>query len=631
MCGIAGIVTRAPATEKRLRAMAEALAHRGPDGEGVRRFSPASGDGTGWWAGLVHRRLAVFDPSPAGAQPMISRSRRSVMLLNGEIYDHRELRRRLPGFPWRTQTDTEVLLELFEAEGPAVFSRVNGMFAAAIWEPGEARLWLVRDRLGVKPLFYRVAPEGVAFASELRALLAGVDAPRRLDRSALSAWLDFGFAPAPRTLVQGVAKLAPGCWLSWQDGTARVRRWWSLPGPAQALAPGWREGLYARVVDAVRLQLRSDVPVGSFLSGGIDSTLVAALAMRERRGLDTFSARFPELPHLDEGRFARAAARSLGTRHHEVPIRGDAAARQAPELLGRLDEPIADSSLLAVSLLARAARERVTVVLSGDGADELFGGYRRYRAARWLGRWHRLPEPLRTRVAARLLRRLPEDRSTRLGELGRRARKLLEVDGLGEAERVFALGRLFRAHEKRRLAPTLVPELDVGFACFRALRDRLGGADALDAQLRVDLCLGLPDDMLVKVDRASMAHGLEVRVPFLDHRVVEHALAVPASCKLRGRHAKPVLVDVFAARLPRVVRRRAKAGFDAPVGEWMRGPLRELVHDTLAAERLRRTDWLDPVAVASLQREHAERRADHAWRLWGLVALCDWTARHAVS
>ncbi len=628
MCGIAGIVARGAVEEASLRGMAAALAHRGPDGEGIVRPPAAAGD---WRAGLVHRRLAVFDPTPAGAQPMASRSGRTWIVLNGEIFNHPELRRRLAGFPWRTRTDTEVLLELFEAQGPEAFRQANGIFAAAFWEPEPGRLTLVRDRLGVKPLFHRNGPRGMAFASELAVLLVDPRAERHLDRAALSAYLDFGFAPSPRTLVRGIAKLQPGTLLVWERGRARIERWWSLPAPEQAGPRGWREGLYAKLVDAVRLQLRSDVPVGSFLSGGLDSTLVTALAVRERGSLDTFSARFPECPRLDEGDYARRAARFLGTRHHEVAIRGDEVRRSAPALVARLDEPLADSSLLPVSLLARAARERVTVVLAGDGADELFAGYRRYRAEHWLARWQRLPAPLRQRVVGPLLRRLGEDRASRLGELGRRARKLLEAEGLSEPGRAFALGCLFRAVEKQALVPGLDGDGEAGFAHFCELRARLGGRDGLDARLRVDLCLGLPDDMLVKVDRGSMAHGLEVRVPFLDHRVVEHAVRLPSLRKQRGGRGKLALLDVFGPRLPAAVRRRAKAGFDAPVGGWIRGALGEFVADTLAPERLRRTGWLDSAAVSRLVQEHARRRADHAWRIWSLVVLTDWGTRHRVA
>lgn len=631
MCGIAGIVGRGGVSELSLRAMAKALAHRGPDGEGTWRIEP--GPGRPFGVGLAHRRLAVLDPRDAGAQPMRSRSGRSAIVLNGEIYNHRELRRRLPGFPWRTGTDTEALVELWEREGEALLPALSGIFAFAVVDTASRSLHLVRDRLGVKPLFWRSAPGGgLAFASELRAVLAAPGAPPRLDARAVSEYLDFGFVPAPATIVDGVEKLPPGFLLEWRDGRARPRPWWTLP-EAEAAPPaaGWREGLWQRLVDAVRIQLRSDVPVGTFLSGGVDSTLVTALAVREAGALPSFSVRFPETPALDEGPIAAAVARRLGTRHREVTVLARDVGEAGPGLLTSIDEPFADSSLVPMHFLSRASRSDITVALAGDGADELFAGYRRYRAARWLRRLDRMPGALRRRVVAPLVARLPEERTTRRGELGRRARKLLAAAALPPAAQALALARIVSAAEKLRLAPGLAPVAEASLERLLAVREAAGGRDELDVRLRVDLALGLPDDMLAKVDRASMAHGLEVRVPFLDHRLVEHVAALPSSLKLRRGVGKAALLDVFHATLPRVVRRRAKAGFDAPVGAWLRGPLRTLLRDALAPGALADGGLLDAGAVAALVREHETGVADHAWKLWSLLVLADWTRRHGVA
>jgi asparagine synthase (glutamine-hydrolysing) len=627
VCGIAGVLRRGGVDPAWLVAMSDALAHRGPDGQGTRCLDPIEFGGDRWQAGFAHRRLAIFDPTPAGAQPMTSRSGRTTLVLNGEIYNHPELRRRLPSFPWRTSTDAEVFLELFERHGPAMLNRVHGMFAFAVYRRDDGRLWLGRDRLGIKPLFYRLDKDGLIFASELRAMTAGPPFPRRVDPAAMSAYLDFGFVPAPMTALEGVAKLPPGHLLEWCDGDARERRWWSLPAPAEKVPDGWREDLYARLVQAVRLHLRSDVPVGCFLSGGVDSTLLAALALRERGQLTTFSVGFPEAPALDETRFARAAARALGTDHVELAITGPEIRREAPSILSAMDEPLADSSLLPTHLLARAARARVTVAVAGDGADELFAGYRRYSADRWLARWRWLPAVARRRLLAPLLGRLREDRSRPLGELVRRVHRVIDLDGLPEAERAFALMRIFSAAEKESVAPQLRAHEDVGRSLLSALRTREGGADELDAQLRMDLCLGLPDDMLVKVDRASMAHGLEVRVPFLDHRVVEHAAALPTALK-RGRGSgKAALLEVFGASLPAATRRRRKRGFDAPLTTWLRGPLRELMRDTLAPSQLARTAHVDAEAVERMMNAHERGEVDCASRLFGLMAWVGWAGR----
>jgi asparagine synthase (glutamine-hydrolysing) len=317
----------------------------------------------------------------------------------------------------------------------------------------------------------------------------------------------------------------------------------------------------------------------------------------------------------------------LGTRHRSVPMRSEDIASQGPGILSGIDEPFADSSLLPVHLLSRAAREHVTVALAGDGADELFAGYRRYSADRWLGRWRRLPPVLRHGVLEPILRRIPEDRSARLGDMARRARKVLAADGLDDAARQFAMARIFAAAEKLRLAPGLADHVDSGYARLCTERDRQGGRDPLDHQLRVDLALGLPDDMLTKVDRASMAHGLEVRVPYLDHRLVEHVVRLPSRLKRQGGRSKVALLDVFGASIPRAVRRRPKLGFDAPLSAWLRGPLRGLVRDTLAPTVLRRAGLLDPVPVDALVTSHERGEADHAWRIWSLVVLCDWSNR----
>ena len=637
MCGIAGAVRRGGIAPPVLRDMAHALAHRGPDGEGVAELERFQLLGDLWQPALVHRRLAVFDPSSAGSQPMRSRSGRSVLVLNGEIYNHPELRRRLPGFPWRTGTDTEVLLELFEREGHRILRHLNGMFAFAVWESERRCLTLVRDRLGIKPLFHRTDKDGVVFASELRGLLAGPPFERRVNRGAFSAYLDLGFVPAPLSLLEGVSKLPPASMLEWRRGEVRVRRWWDLPERDAAAAKreaapdaalrGWREELYARLVEAVRLRLRSDVPVGCFLSGGIDSTLLSALAMRLRGELETFSLALPEYPAFDEAPVSRRTACQLGSRHREYALRVREVEREAPAILSSIDEPLADSSLLAVDALSRAARDRVTVAVSGDGADELFAGYRRYGAAEWIRRWRRLPGGLRRRALEPLLRGLRADRSTRVGELVRRARKVLDAEGLPGGARDFELARIVADGQKRRVAPGLNGHADTGFALFAERRTACGEGDALDRQLRLDLSLGLPDDMLVKVDRASMRHGLEVRVPFLDHRVVEHALRLPSSLKRRDGRGKWALIDVFGAELPRRVVRRPKSGFDAPLTGWLRGPLRSLARDALSARTLDGTGLLDARAVQSLLAEHERGEADHAWCLWSLIVFSDWWSR----
>jgi asparagine synthase (glutamine-hydrolysing) len=310
-----------------------------------------------------------------------------------------------------------------------------------------------------------------------------------------------------------------------------------------------------------------------------------------------------------------------------VPVTDAEIRRVAPLVIAAIDEPFADSSLLPVRILSRAARSHVTVAFSGDGADELFAGYRRYAADRWLARWERVPQLARRRVLAPALRRLRDDRGTRAGEWVRRAHRVLDLEGLSEDDRALALARIFSASERARVAPQLEAHADVSRDLLCDLRARHSGRDALDTQLRVDLSLGLPDDMLAKVDRGSMACGLEVRVPYLDHRFVERAMAIPSALKRRGGKGKLALVDVFGAALPARVRRRSKAGFEAPLGLWLRGPLRELMRDTLEPPRVAGTGFLDGAAVTRMLDAHDRGEADHGWRIWSLMTLVEWATR----
>ncbi|MFN4241734.1 MAG: asparagine synthase (glutamine-hydrolyzing) [Tepidisphaerales bacterium] len=626
MCGLAGVVAQRPEMlpdEATLLAMGERLRHRGPDGQGMLRARGARSA-----AALVHRRLAVLDPTPRADQPFstMAAGRRVHLVFNGEIYNFRELRQRItrlsPDFAWRTTGDTEVLLAAYIAWGEACVDELVGMFAFAVFDEGDGSLLLARDRLGQKPLYYAVPDDDavVAFASELPALLPLPWVKCDLDEQALAHYLAFGYTPTAGSICRGIAKLPPGHLLRWTpDGRSpNPRRYWTPPRPGSGPVRGVAEAaaeVRQRVQTAVTRQLVSDAPLGCFLSGGIDSAVVAACAQAEmaRQGasLRTFTVAFDD-PRYDESAAAEDVARHLGTHHTVMPVSLPRPA-EALDLLVRVaesyGEPFGDSSALPTYLLCREARRHVTVALAGDGGDELFGGYDRYRAMhvaeRWRGLWG-LPGV--AALGRRLARGHPKSSFGRLG-------RFLAAAALPAAQRYELWMRLFPPGLWR--SPPLTGrvggvELPAGF-------DPRLAAMALDRETYLD------GDLLTKVDRASMRFGLEVRAPFLDHPLVELAASMPADVLFPPGHrgGKALLKLAFARDLPPGVFTRPKRGFAVPVGEWFRGGLEPVLRDVLlgggvCVARFGRT------AVQSLIDEHVTGRTDHTQRLFAAMMLELW-------
>jgi asparagine synthase (glutamine-hydrolysing) len=618
VCGIAGRLnfrTGAPVDPGVLRGMGALLAHRGPDGEGL-------------WCegavGLAHRRLAIIDLTDAARQPMVAEDPRVRVVLNGEIYNFRELRAELVarGQRFRTQSDTEVLLAAYAAHGVECLSRLRGMFAFALWDGGRRRLLLARDRTGKKPLYYRLDADGIAFASEPKAFLADPAFEARPDAAALSDYLTYHYVPAPGSAFAGVRRVPPAHFLVVEDGQLRLERYWRLRyEPKRWLSEDDAAAeLLARLRDAVRCRLVADVPLGAFLSGGIDSSAVVALmAEAGAAPVRTFSIGFEEREY-DELPYARLVARRYGTDHHEFVVRPEAV-DLLPRLVWHYNEPYADSSAIATFRLAELTRRHVTVALSGDGGDESLAGYRRHLASRLAERAAALTRPVRRPLAA-LLDALPGS--------GRRmayARRVLA--GLGEPAA--------RRHARwaSHLDPALKRELTTEeFRRATGERDslehlaeafrRAEGADLLDATLAIDVETYLPDDLLVKVDIATMAHGLEGRSPFLDHELMEFCASLPAGLKLRGRTTKYLLKRAVRALLPGPVIDRPKQGFGVPIDRWLRGELRAMAHDVLLdARTLQRGYFREPV-VRRLLDEHA--RGVRGWHaeLWSLLVLELW-------
>jgi asparagine synthase (glutamine-hydrolysing) len=608
--------------------MTRVIAHRGPDGEEFYRSGPVA---------LGHRRLAIIDLSPAGSQPMTNEDDTLWITYNGEIYNFASLRRDLEdrGHRFRSATDTEVVLHAYEEWGVDCLRRFNGMFAFGLWDGRRKRLWLVRDRIGIKPLFYARLSDRFLFGSELKAVAAHPDFDRRLDLEALSYYLALNYTPAPYTLFAQARQLLPGHYLLVDaEGNVETREYWDLAydesrndGEASYLAE-FDELLH----QAVRRRLVSDVPFGAFLSGGVDSSSVAYWMAREMdTPLKTFSIGFGE-PSYDEVEYAREVAGEFETEHHERIVNADAAT-VLPKVVWHAEEPTADSSMLAVYYLAQMAREHVTMTLSGDGADDILAGYETYQAY-FLHRWVRaVPAWVRRGVLSPLVAMLPISDSKVSWDFKLR-RFLAGADYTSEdAHAVWRM--IFDASQRERL---LAPGAGAGgvradaIELYRDYFRKTNARDPLNRMLYVDTRFYLPNDMLVKIDRMTMAHGLETRVPFLDHGLVEFVATVPSSLKLRSYlHKKYLLKKVMSSRLPDRVLRRKKQGFNVPKVRWIKGGLKAFVRDHLSPERVRSTGLLDERVVTALLDEHFEARADNSHQIWCLLTLILWLDEFATG
>ncbi len=601
MCGIAGIVMREGQPERaRVERMIRSLQYRGPDGSGIFAEGPAV---------IGHRRLSIIDLSEAASQPMHSHDGRYVMVYNGELYNFRELARQ-HRLTLRTHSDSEVLLELFALYGKEVLNECNGMFAAAVWDRKEQGLSLFRDRLGIKPLFLYEKDGVLAFASELKALeMAGF--ANEWDASALTSYLHLGYIPAPASAYRHIGKFPQGQIGIWHAGTMKKEAYWTLEeagrGPVLRNFEETKAEYKRLLEDSVSARMISDVPLGAFLSGGVDSSLVTAVAQKiSGEPIRTFSIGFDDPKH-DESAYAAAIARHLGTRHREFRVSSRDAMEWIPEVIDLFDEPFADSSFIPTSLISRLAREEVTVALSGDGGDELFHGYGMYR---WAERLHRPWMKYGHRPLSRILRHLP-DRYQRVGALLDYKKSDSFEQHLFSQEQY-----LFSAQEIRRLSPDLpsLPTLPIPRIPSRALTPA-------ERQALFDLKYYLPDDLLTKVDRSSMRHSLELRVPLLDHRLVALALRIDPALKMKNGQLKYFLKEVLADYLPRPLFDRPKRGFSIPLRSWLSGDLRYLQEEYLSEEALRNTALLDPSVVARLRHRFQQGESYLYNRIWSLIVL----------
>ncbi len=616
MCGIAGLLRLdgAPVDPAIVRRMTDILAHRGPDGEGFHVDGPV---------GLGHRRLAIIDLA-GGRQPMATADGAIWITYNGEIYNYREIRRELGGlgFDLRSASDTEVILAAYEAWGVGCLGRLRGMFAFAIWDGRRRRIFMARDRVGIKPLVYAWDGRCLRFASEIKALLEDPAVSRELDWGAVRDYLTHHYVSAPRTIFRGIQKLPPASYLlcSLDGSEPKVESYWDLHmAPDASLSESdWTEQLEYLLNETVQLHMVSDVPVGAFLSGGIDSSSVVACMARASAGpVKTFSIGFDE-QNFDELRYARLVAKRYGTEHFEMIVKPDVMS-VLPRLAWQFDEPFSDASAIPTYCVAKVTQEHVTVALSGDGGDESFAGYRRYAHALDL---HRRIDRTPASLAKPLLRWAAARRSP-----GARGREFMALLGMSPLDRYH---RMMTYQSEETLAALLTPEatanvvLDAGSTGFGRLAAAAGTDDYLSMLQYIDVHHYLPGDILTKVDRTSMLTSLEARVPLLDHVLMEHAARMPSDAKLRDGMGKHVLKEAMRPHLPAEILDRQKMGFGVPLATWFRKDLKDFARDLLADHRTRQRGILRPDTVSHLLDIHITGNRDYSSQLWSFICLELW-------
>lgn len=621
MCGIAGYTKLDhPVEPGRIAGAIHSIRHRGPDQQGWHESALIA---------LGTARLAIIDVSH-GDQPIFANGGDSVIVFNGEVYNHAELRRELEalGHRFDTRSDTEVVLKAFLEWDTQAFERLRGMFGLAIWTESRRRLVLARDRMGIKPLYIYHRGRDLYFGSELKTILHHPEIPRQLDLNGLSYYLSLNWVPSPYTLVEGIEKVAPGEFIDWRDGQIHRAPYWSLRFEPQA---SWTMGAAMERLDAlmresVKEHLISDVPLGVWSSGGLDSSAVLHYAAELAPRIKTFSVSFRGHSH-DESVYFREVAKHYGTEHHEFDLNAEENLASTIEQMSYYsDEPSADAGALPVWYLSQMTRQHVTVALSGEGADELFGGYLTYRADALARQMRRVPAWMRRRGLG-LLRLWPvsDDKIS----LEYKAKRFLEGSLLGPAEAHLYWNGTFGARRKQNLYRAA--HYPSPGALMNTLPTEAFRCGELNRYLWLDQRYYLADDILYKCDRMSMAHSLEVRPPFLDHRIVEFAATLPEELKLQGGTLKRVLRELMRNKLPRAVIQRPKEGFDIPTHKWFRGVLRPMMEDVLSDDAVRATGLFDAGAIRRVKEDHLNRRASLGYPLWGLLTLFLWMKRWKID
>lgn len=623
MCGITGWInlerSGRDGDEAILHSMCESIVHRGPNSEGIWMDDSVA---------LGMRRLSVIDLH-TGDQPVFSEDRSVVVMMNGELYNYREVRAELEklGHKFVTQTDTEIVPHLYEEFGENFVDHLNGMFAITLWDTRRKKLIIARDRFGEKPVYYGVFDEKLIYASEPKAILAHPSVTPELNLDALRQYLSYDYVPAPNSIYKGISKLPAAHILTIEKGEVKTRRYWNQTFKKNSATPtieAAASDLNDLLSDAVRMRLVADVPLGILLSGGIDSSTVAAFAVQHAtERVKTFSIGFEE-DSFDESKFARMVAKHLNTEHYEEKLSASTAGDLISEIGTWLDEPLSDGSLIPTFLLSQFVRRHVTVALGGDGGDEIFAGYPMYYAHKFARKYASIPRFLRSGIIEPVVRGLPV--STKNMSFDYKAKRFVRAANFDTVERHHSWFGSFSSDEQEHL---LLPEILAATDgdIYRAPREMLALCDAaeeIEQMQFLDMNFYMAEDILTKVDRASMAVSLETRAPFLDPRVAEFAAGLPLVYKLKGKNGKYILKKAVEDLLPKAILDRPKKGFGIPVAEWLKGRLNPLMHDLLAPERLASQGLFEPSYVARLIREHETGQASHHKQLWTLLVFQLW-------
>ena len=644
MCGICGKINIEGKEIRRelIARMNSVLSHRGPDDEGIYINNPSPGANQAMASvGLGHKRLSIIDLSEAGRQPMSNEDGSIQMVFNGEIYDFKTLRKELEqsGHNFTSQTDCEVIIHLYEKEGIECIKKLNGMFAFALWDSKNQTLFLCRDRLGIKPLFYCWDGKSLYFASEIKSILCNPEVSKKMDWNALNLYLTLNYIPGPYTIFKKIKKLDPGCYIMVRKKGLEIKQYWDIEKGTEYYEnkekniETYKKNLYDLLEDSVRIRLIADVPLGAFLSGGIDSSIIVGLMSRVSNSpINTYSIGYKDVPLFDETKYAREVAKLNDTHHHEIILSAKDVLDTIPEVLTYLDEPFADSSAIPQYIVSRETKKHVKVALSGDGADELFAGYRMYSGEYWYSRYKLFPRVLRTKLIEPLLTSLPDSRDKYLLEHIRRMKKFVTGAKDRFEDRLFAWNEIFSEElrneiinkkkiESEKINPDLGKEM---------LLKRLSSYDSdnINRMLYMDLKISLPNDMLSKVDWMSMRNSLEVRVPFLDHRLVEYVFQIRGNLKLKGKKGKYILLETFKNILPPLLLNKPKWGFEIPISKWLKSELRFLINEYLSKKKIETQGIFNFKPIEKLIDDLFRNRSDTSWHLWNLIVFQAWYSRH---
>jgi asparagine synthase (glutamine-hydrolysing) len=639
MCGICGKIRTdgKPVDEDLIRRMTSVITHRGPDDEGIYISPAGANQRNGFCVGLGHRRLSIIDLTEAGRQPMSNEDKTVWMVFNGEIYNFLSLTKELEGRGHRfsSRSDGETIIHLYEEEGIDAVKKLVGMFAFAIWDEKKQILFLARDPVGIKPLVYCQDEKTLTFASEIKSILQDPDVRKDMEWDAVSLYLTLNYIPAPYTIFKGIRKLKPGHILIWQNGDVREKAYWNIDSATSSDndtgkdLESRKESLFKSLDEAVRMQMVADVPVGAFLSGGIDSSVIVGLMARHSsRPVKTYTIGYDDMPMFDETKYARVVADFNRTDHHEIKLTSRDVIAAIPEVLNSFDEPFGDSSAVPTYVVSRETAKDVKVALSGDGGDELFAGYRMYQGERLYSKYAVIPAIIRKKMIEPFLLSLPESRDQTIPENIRKIKKFVRGAKDSFEERFVAWNEIFSKDLREAiLRGKRGMDHDLGKRLLSARLNEIDD-DPINRMLYADLKESLPGDMLKKVDAMSMLNSLEVRVPILDRLVCELAFSMRGDWKIRNGAGKYIFIETFKSILPPSLHKRPKWGFEMPISKWLKSELRFLIDEHLSGKAIARQGLFNDTVIKDLIDKLMSGRLDTSWQVWNLIVFQVWHKKY---